>query len=312
MCAKGFEAVEFDNLDSWTRFDGTPLADAVPFGRRAAVAYAELLTDHAHRRGLAVAQKNTLELGRRAARRRVGFDFVIAEQCGRHRECRAYTAMFGDRVIVIEYGRRGFRAACVAVGQQVSVVRRDIAVSTPGSGTYRYRVLSRAEPRDLVTDVTSAGYSAPPWGRSGAFGPINEMRSNAMKRTSFLRSALGITAVVVTATAVIHAPAGAKPQQPSQPGGEFVVAFADGNEGAARAAIRRAGGTIVDVNEAANLALVSASGTAARKIRTRGCGRCRRPQPCGRNHPAGNAPPVRPGASDGTHARQIRRQPSRT
>ena len=139
-CArKGFEAVEFDNLDSWTRFDGTPLADAVPFGRRAAVAYAELLTDHAHRRGLAVAQKNTLELGRRAARRRVGFDFAIAEQCGRHRECRAYTAMFGDRVIVIEYGRRGFRAACVAVGEQVSVVRRDIAVSTPGSSTYGYR-----------------------------------------------------------------------------------------------------------------------------------------------------------------------------
>ena len=46
-----------------------------------------------------------------------------------------------------------------------------------------------------------------------------------------------------------------------------MVAFADGNEGAARAAIRRAGGTIVDVNEAANLALVSASGTAVRKIR---------------------------------------------
>jgi subtilisin family serine protease len=36
---------------------------------------------------------------------------------------------------------------------------------------------------------------------------------------------------------------------------------------AARAAIRRAGGTIVDVNEAANLALVTASGTAVRKIR---------------------------------------------
>ena len=119
--------------------------------------------------------------------------------------------------------------------------------------------------------ASRAGYSAPPWGRSGAFGPITDMRSNAMKRTAFLRLALGITAVVVTATAVIHAPAGAKPQQPSQPGGEFVVAFADGDEGAARAAIRRAGGTIVDVNEAANLALVSASGTAVRKI----CAPCR-------------------------------------
>ena len=119
------------------------------------------------------------------------------------------------------------------------------------------RVLTRTEPRGLVTDVTSAGQQClRRGGGSGAFGPINEMRSNAMKRTSFLRLAVGITAVVVTATAVIHAPAGAKPQQPSEPGGEFVVAFADGNEGAARGRSGAAGGTVVDVNEAANMALV--------------------------------------------------------
>ena len=139
-CAtKGFEAVEYDNLDSWTRFDGTPLAGDVPFGRRAAVAYAELLTDYAHRRGLAVAQKNTLELGRRTARSRIGFDFAIAEECGRYRECRGYTAIYGDHVIDIEYGRRGFRAACAAVGRRVAVVLRDRDVSTPASARYRYR-----------------------------------------------------------------------------------------------------------------------------------------------------------------------------
>jgi hypothetical protein len=139
-CArKGFEAVEFDNLDSWTRFDGTPVADEVPFGRQEAIAYASLLTDHAHRRGLAVAQKNTVELGRRVARNRIGFDFAIAEQCGRYHECRGYTAMYGSHVIVIEYGRRGFRTACTAVGRRVSVVLRDVAVSTPGSPAYRYR-----------------------------------------------------------------------------------------------------------------------------------------------------------------------------
>jgi hypothetical protein len=38
--AKGFQAVEFDNLDSWTRFDGTDLEGQVPFGRDEAVAYA--------------------------------------------------------------------------------------------------------------------------------------------------------------------------------------------------------------------------------------------------------------------------------
>jgi Glycoside-hydrolase family GH114 len=137
--AKGFEAVEFDNLDSWTRFDGTPLADRVPFGRRAAIAYAELLTDYAHGRGLAVAQKNTLELGRFAALQRIGFDFAIVEECGEYRECRAYTRIYGNRVIDIEYRGRGFRRACAAVGRRVSVVLRDRAVSVRGLATYRFR-----------------------------------------------------------------------------------------------------------------------------------------------------------------------------
>ena len=40
-CArKGFDAVEYDNLDSWTRFDDTPREGDVPFGKRAALAYA--------------------------------------------------------------------------------------------------------------------------------------------------------------------------------------------------------------------------------------------------------------------------------
>jgi len=70
-CAsKGFEAVEYDNLDSWTRMDDTPLEDDVPFGKRQAIAYAELLTDRAHALGLAVAQKNGLDLNRRQARTR--------------------------------------------------------------------------------------------------------------------------------------------------------------------------------------------------------------------------------------------------
>jgi hypothetical protein len=136
--AKGFEAVEYDNLDSWTRFDGTPVEGRVPFGKRKAIAYAELLTDRAHALGLAVAQKNTLGLSRRQARRRIGFDFAIAESCGRHSECRDYRALYGDRVIAIEYRRRDFRRACKAVGKNVTVVLRDRNVTMPQSPTYRY------------------------------------------------------------------------------------------------------------------------------------------------------------------------------
>ena len=60
--AKGFEAVEPDNLDSWTRFDDTPMEDRVPFDEADAIAYAELIADIAHGYDLAVAQKNTVEL----------------------------------------------------------------------------------------------------------------------------------------------------------------------------------------------------------------------------------------------------------
>ena len=140
-CAeKGFEAVEFDNLDSWTRFGGTPLADRMPFGRRAAIAYAELLTDHAHRRGLAVAQKNTLEASG-VTPRGVGSGSTLpsSSNVAATTSVARYTVTYGTHVIAIEYGRRAFRSACAAVGQRVSVVLRDVAVSTPGSASYRYR-----------------------------------------------------------------------------------------------------------------------------------------------------------------------------
>jgi hypothetical protein len=137
-CAdEGYEAVEFDNLDSWTRFNGTPLKRKVPFGKREALAYAKLLAVQAHGRGMAVGQKNTAGISRRQASR-VGFDFAIAEECGRYRECGRYTSVYGDRVIAIEYRRRDFRRTCRSVGDRISVVLRDRLVSRPGSKRYVY------------------------------------------------------------------------------------------------------------------------------------------------------------------------------
>jgi hypothetical protein len=136
--AKGFKAVEYDNLDSWTRFDGTPVERRVPFRKRQAIAYAELLTDQAHALGLAVAQKNTPDLNRRQARVRIGFDFAIAESCGRYFECQDYRTLYRNRLIAIEYRRRDFKRACQSVGRNASVVLRDRNVTTPRSPTYRY------------------------------------------------------------------------------------------------------------------------------------------------------------------------------
>ena len=136
--AKGYRAVEYDNLDSWTRMDDTPREGDVPFGKRQAIAYAADLTSRAHALGLAVAQKNTADMTRRQAHRRIGFDFAIAEECARYRECSRFRAVYGNRVIVVEYRRKDFRRACRVVGSRVSVVLRDVNVTRPGSRTYRY------------------------------------------------------------------------------------------------------------------------------------------------------------------------------
>ncbi|MFN8590129.1 MAG: endo alpha-1,4 polygalactosaminidase [Thermomicrobiales bacterium] len=141
-CAsKGFQAVEFDNLDSWTRFNGTPLARKVPFGRAEAVAFAALLVETAHANGLAAAQKNTAQLTKAEAIDRIGFDFAIAEECGRYRECPAYRKLYGDHVIVIEYRAKDFKRDCrsATLRDHLSIVLRDVNVTTPGSRSYVFR-----------------------------------------------------------------------------------------------------------------------------------------------------------------------------
>ena len=138
-CArKGFAAVEFDNLDSWTRFDGTDRAGEVPFDQADAVAYATRLAATAHASGLAVGQKNTPQLDASTSLDVIGFDFAVVEECGRYDECDAYARVFGDRMIVVEYTDDGFAAACEAVGASVSVVLRDVELATPDATGYRY------------------------------------------------------------------------------------------------------------------------------------------------------------------------------
>lgn len=129
-CARaGYQAIEPDNIDSYERSEGL-------LAIHDAIAYLELLAPHAHNAGLAIGQKNTTDLGTRG--RNAGLDFAIAEECGRYNECDYFTGVYGDNVIVIEYTDSAFAKACAAVGDEVSVVRRDVGVTAPGSGTYRY------------------------------------------------------------------------------------------------------------------------------------------------------------------------------
>lgn len=91
----GFDAVEFDNLDSYTRSSGLLTQDD-------ALAFATLLVEQAHALGLAAGQKNTAELDARG-RDTVGFDFAVVEECAQFDECAAYTEIYGPAVIAIEY-----------------------------------------------------------------------------------------------------------------------------------------------------------------------------------------------------------------
>jgi hypothetical protein len=97
MCAaKGFDGVEFDNVNGYSNDSGFPLTsgDQITFNR--------WLAQAAHDHGLAVGLKNTLEL---AHELEPHFDFAILEQCFQYREC-ALAAPFVDArksVLDIEY-----------------------------------------------------------------------------------------------------------------------------------------------------------------------------------------------------------------
>ncbi|MFE3997698.1 endo alpha-1,4 polygalactosaminidase [Nocardioides sp. YIM B13467] len=94
-CAdSGFDAVEIDNLDTWTRFDA--------ISKDGAFALAAEYVTAAHDLGLAIAQKNAAEAAR-PAHDDLGFDFAVVEECGAYSECAAYTDVYGSHVLQIEY-----------------------------------------------------------------------------------------------------------------------------------------------------------------------------------------------------------------
>ena len=49
------------------------------------------------------------------------------------------TAAYGNEVIVIEYSTNGLATACAQWGNTLSVVRRDLDVTAPGSVGYVYQ-----------------------------------------------------------------------------------------------------------------------------------------------------------------------------
>lgn len=166
--ADGFEAIEPDNLDSWTRSDDpdTRAYDEL-LTQSNNLALMRLMVADAHgatvgsdTSGLAIAQKNTSEIAPQLDS--YGYDFAIAEECQLYsgssttiRECVDFQTHYGNLVYEIEYtdneltypgddpdypsGGTGFYDdACRARGASISVILRDRFVTPPSDPDYHY------------------------------------------------------------------------------------------------------------------------------------------------------------------------------
>ncbi|WP_151082834.1 endo alpha-1,4 polygalactosaminidase [Nocardioides cynanchi] len=120
--ADGYQAVEYDNQDSFTRSHHLlTSADAN--------AYSRLLVARAHGAGLAAAQKNRAGWDGTT----VGFDFAVAEQCGQYHECSSYVKHYGSSVLAVEYRDKAFAHTCTHWSDRIAVLRRDVDLTRHGT-----------------------------------------------------------------------------------------------------------------------------------------------------------------------------------
>lgn len=124
----GFDAIEIDNLDSYTRSQGL-------LTQEGAVLTMKQFSAAAHKANKAIAQKNAAALLSRKAE--LGTDFAIVEECNRYAECDAFTTGYGDHVIAIEYRQQDFDAGCGRF-PNLSIVLRDVNLVTPAQTGYLY------------------------------------------------------------------------------------------------------------------------------------------------------------------------------
>ncbi|MFI6423468.1 endo alpha-1,4 polygalactosaminidase [Promicromonospora sp. NPDC050880] len=132
----GFDAVEIDNLDTWTRFTEpeTGLIEQAD-----ALALAAEYIDVAHGAGLAIGQKNAAEATTEG--HDLGFDFAVTEECAAYDECGSYTGVYGQHVLQIEYTDnlpQDFDVVCASADRAPLTILRDRDLVGPDDGAYAY------------------------------------------------------------------------------------------------------------------------------------------------------------------------------
>ena len=133
QCARdGYQAVEFDNLDSYTRAEDL-------LSRDGNLALAEALVQSAHANGLAAGQKNSAQ-DSVEFQEGAGFDFALTESCAYYGECSDYSAVYGARVLDIEYSDQltpaEFQTLCAEPESPAGMVLRDRDLVTPEDPAY--------------------------------------------------------------------------------------------------------------------------------------------------------------------------------
>jgi hypothetical protein len=131
-CAEaGFDAVEIDNLDTYSRSDGR-------LGIDDNLALAALYAERAHGMALAIGQKNSAELAARG-RDQAHFDFAVTEECVRFEECAAFSDVYGKAVVDIEYTDDlpgSFADVCATEDRPASTTLRDRNLVVKGDADY--------------------------------------------------------------------------------------------------------------------------------------------------------------------------------
>ena len=133
--AKGFDAVEPDNLDGWTNSPGFPLTEAEN------VSYDLAIASAAHALGLSVGVKNLMaDLSAQNIQTvQNAFDWALTEQCFEYGQCPSYEQSFaamGKATWDVEYTQA---PSCpTASTAHLNAELRDMGLVAPGGSGYMY------------------------------------------------------------------------------------------------------------------------------------------------------------------------------
>lgn len=126
--AKGFDAVEFDNVDAYTQNTGFPITfeDQLKFNK--------WLAEEAHKKGLAVGLKNDVEQIRHLVDY---FDFAVNEQCFQYAEYDTLHPFLsaGKAVFSVEYSRQ-YLQSDLANSLRMNTLLRDLNLTPPTNAAF--------------------------------------------------------------------------------------------------------------------------------------------------------------------------------